>query len=367
MAGDPYNIYIIFFHYCCVRGRGPGLVSSLLRSSPRKQQCPHHITNKSLEWNESCYFITKSHCRITGCNESEVSDVQDSNWRSEVSGTKSFNWNYFLRKNGPCEISWQWIDDPESYCLTVMGETESVLKTAWMNSLIWSNRTYTERFDDHKSRPAASFSIINMYAYQHIYTLTHTLTQQGQQEAIGCGRRYFFVIISLRRGRHGKHHPHEQKQSVSSSRCRIHLLRCTEDDLKCIIPSPTRFLVCVYLIISPNNCMNIIKNVTGIVCEGMQKSLNCLGSDVFIICYWQEEELIDWWLTQLLNKMGNGTWRKCKGRSAGRFYSLSTRDKFPFMKFISLLVGGKTKLRWSVSETGVGSCCLLCTSLCIWG
>ena len=59
-------------------------------------------------------------------------------------------------------------------------------------------------------------------------------------------------------------------------------------------PSPTRCLVCVYLIISPNNCMNIIKNVTAVVCEGM--SPNYLQSDVFIICYWQREELIDWWV-----------------------------------------------------------------------
>lgn len=65
-------------------------------------------------------------------------------------------------------------------------------------------------------------------------------------------------------------------------------------------PSPTHFLVCVYLIIPPNNCMNIIKNVTELACEGMQKSPNYPESDVFIICYWQGEELIDWWVDTMI-------------------------------------------------------------------
>lgn len=42
--------------------------------------------------------------------------------------------------------------------------------------------------------------------------------------------------------------------------------------------------------------MNVIKSVTATVCEGMQKSLSYLQSDVFIICYWQGEGLIDWWV-----------------------------------------------------------------------
>lgn len=39
--------------------------------------------------------------------------------------------------------------------------------------------------------------------------------------------------------------------------------------------------------------MNIIKSVAAMVCDGTQKSLNYLESDVFIICYWPAEELTD--------------------------------------------------------------------------
>lgn len=46
--------------------------------------------------------------------------------------------------------------------------------------------------------------------------------------------------------------------------------------------------------------MNIIKNVTAMVCEGMQNSLNYLESDVFIICYWQGEAQIDWWIDTMI-------------------------------------------------------------------
>lgn len=59
-------------------------------------------------------------------------------------------------------------------------------------------------------------------------------------------------------------------------------------------PSPTHSLVCAYLIVSPNNCMNIIKNVTGMACEEMQESHTHLESEVFIM------ELIDWWADTMI-------------------------------------------------------------------
>lgn len=103
-------------------------------------------------------------------------------------------------------------------------------------------------------------------------------------------------------------------------------------------PSPTRFLVCVYLIISPNNCMNIIKSVAAMACDGTQKSLNYLESDVFIICYWPAEELTDCRVDTMIEWDGKWNVTEMRGRSRVSSPLCSALVTwFPSLKFSSWL------------------------------
>lgn len=84
----------------------------------------------------------------------------------------------------------------------------------------------------------SSLSLHHKHVVCILNTHRHILNKGNAEAEIGRERRSFLVIISPCRGRHVKSHPHKQKQSVSSSRCRIHLLCCAEYDLKCIIAPP---------------------------------------------------------------------------------------------------------------------------------
>lgn len=171
----------------------------------------------------------------------------------------------------------------------------------------------------------------HVHSIRHVYTLTHTLTQRGQRRGSNwLWKKIVFCNYFPATWPTWKILPTRTEAISFLLKVSDTLITPHRGRFEMHNPSPTRFLVCVYLIISPiTTWISLEMSQRQFVKECRNPWTTC--SLTFLFVTGEERSWLTGGLTQWLNKMGNGTWRKCKGRSSGSFlFTRRTSQGFLF-------------------------------------